>query len=222
MTVKRIISFTLVELLIVISIIAVLASMLMPALKKARDSAKKISCANNLKTLSANTMMYVGDYNGYLPPAVNWDGQFWNYGGHPSQNKSAGALADYYKAPAYYFAGGESGLLTCPMDERKEEAFQHYYKPTSYALNASICGYPGLAYTDYGPHKITRYSKPKVLAMEFTGDDNDPATLSRPRFYHSHYNNQQAWHSRGSNFLWIDGHVGWSKYCGLDQSFFEK
>ena len=210
--------FTLIELLVVIAIIAILASMLLPALNKARDTAKKISCANNLKTLSLNTMMYEGDYDDYLPPVFNWDGQFWNYGGHITANLAAGALAAYYKTPPYYFAGGKGGLLTCPMDNREETSYQHYYKPVSYALNATICGFAG-----DGPHRITRYSKPKVLAMEFTGEDNDGTTrTTKPRFFYYQYRYQQIWHSKGSNFLWLDGHVAWSKYCELEQSFFEK
>jgi len=213
--------FTLLELLIVIGVMATLMSMLLPALQSAKNSVKKIVCVNNLKTLGQNVMMYAADNDGYLPAVVNECGVFWTYGGNPTQNKSPGALADYYNTPPFHFAGGENGLLTCPMDQRKDDQYS-YNKPNSYALNANICGYPGLAYTDGGPHRLTRYLTAKVMAMEFTSDDDDMASLGKPRFYDYEYNYQQAWHGKGSNFLWLDGHVDWNKYRSLPAAFFAK
>ncbi len=66
--------FTLVELLVVISIIALLMAVLLPALNKARDQAKRIVCANNLRQLNTGLNIFANENGGQLPlrGAVNW------------------------------------------------------------------------------------------------------------------------------------------------------
>ena len=71
-------AFTLVELLVVISIVALLIAILLPALKSARDSAKLVSCMSNLRQISIGVANYGVDFDAHLPIS-SFDNKIWRY-----------------------------------------------------------------------------------------------------------------------------------------------
>jgi prepilin-type N-terminal cleavage/methylation domain-containing protein len=86
-TSRRQSGFTLVELLVVIGIIAVLIAILLPALEQAREEAKLVQCASNMRQVYQVFAMYSAEYDGYYPA-------LWGYFGWPGQ---AGVIGDFYQ-----------------------------------------------------------------------------------------------------------------------------
>ncbi len=70
-------AFTLIELLVVICIIAILASMLLPALQSARESASTATCVSNLGQISKGFQMYATNYNDYIPALTTTSSSGW-------------------------------------------------------------------------------------------------------------------------------------------------
>ncbi len=66
-TSRRILGFSIIELLVVVAIMSVLVAMLMPSLKKAREVAQKLKCSNNIRSTGMSAINYTMDYKGQFP-----------------------------------------------------------------------------------------------------------------------------------------------------------
>lgn len=150
-------AFTLIELLVVIAIIALLLSILMPALRAAKDQAKKTVCTGHIKGLVLAVRMYVDDYDGKTHNSPNyglWDNAWQNpqvineYG--PNDNMA-------YWGVAYKPYARNKAIFRCPSTKRVDD----------WPENGPPWGLPAQKYFKYCSYGLNNYITDKKIDLEF-------------------------------------------------------
>lgn len=107
-------NFTLVEMLVVIAVIAILSSLLLPALRKAQEVAKGIPCMGNLRQINLGVINYANDFNGWTV------GHYYNNFGQASLRAWNYQLCKETDYVAAKYAGGNlpnNSILRCPAEK---------------------------------------------------------------------------------------------------------
>jgi prepilin-type N-terminal cleavage/methylation domain-containing protein/prepilin-type processing-associated H-X9-DG protein len=199
-------AFTLIELLVVIAIIAILAALLSPSLKSARDRANGVKCMNNLRQANYALNLYAGESNGVLPffQAQAGSSVLWSHLLTPYLGKVPTAMANVagtqYPAGTNYFGGL---FLRCPMNKANLVlSFGQNSYGANYNSNRGIFRLG----TD-GQVKLGNLPPSAFLVM----DSAFSSGIANPHWsgITATENGTYFLHQGGANLLYADGHAGW-------------
>ena len=194
--------FTLIELLVVIAIISILAAMLLPALKNARDTAKKISCASNVKQVGYGMSFYLGDYNEYFPSHDLGSIEATRMWYCNIDEKIRGIT------PTSFTLVGSPDFWRCPSNPNHGWD----YNTLSYGYNINLgnfdrTGVPNTASYGNPILRLGMIKKPdkKIILGDSDGDKEFDSRITGTWYVIG------GRHSRGGNLSYIDMHVDWIK-----------
>jgi len=216
--------FTLIELLVVIAIISLLASLLLPALSKAKESGRAALCKSNMRQISLGMLMYVDENNDYIP----WPGEIdrnwapdWVFGGQADTFANNPRM---WRNPGYGFhaeAGSVFSYVTSLPRMRYSEKFTNVFpvyrcpstgplgraQRVNYSMNGELDpngpNSPGVR------HSAVINPSQKLLLL-----NEDPATMKNASFNPggTAISGRFVTHNGRINVAYIEGHIETMKH----------
>jgi len=199
--VRRLVAFTLVEMLVVIAIVGIVAALIFPTLSASRRAAQNVGCVNNLRKMGVGLSAYVADHDGALipgahtqelPKIIAWYRVLNDYVGGEEFTKTS--------SPAIWLC--PSKILT-PMNTTTSAYIGYGWNYSSFG---DLVGSVSLGWGS----KMAQVTKPSRTII--IGDSKDPwinpgATPQNYYLYRPPSVNLATRHSGNGNYLMLDGHV---------------
>lgn len=210
--------FTLIEILVVISIIALLAAILFPVFGRARENARRSSCASNLKQLALSVMQYAADQDGRLMPYEE------------TGTSKFSPVQPYIRNWQVLFCPTAPKFTSTP-----NQYMCHYGFPTDPNNKSVICpvvnifsyGGPAVAGNHPAPTLIEAIPHPSLaclLGETYRPNSDYPTRGWGSSVFDALTNTSLPYHMRdrhfeGANYAYVDGHVKWIKAEIVDDVF---
>ncbi len=181
---------TLLELLVVIAVVAILASLLLCGIHRAKASAQALSCRNNLRQGGTATLLFAADNGDKLPKNGSSGGDWYTNGWYIDLPKEIG-LPPYNEMPWHSNAGIDPGRCNwiCPANTRRSNGKNLFH----YCLNENV--------NSTGGNQIMLGSIPKPTVTVWLFDNGKVGPVAQWNNVHTNLHNQ------GAQFVFIDGHV---------------